>query len=183
MSSEGIEDKRWFCHKPICYTTAMVTIERATVDEVHDAKRVLKEVWIDTYSNVYSGEQIDYITSIWHDPDRLKQEIQNPDYFFAVVKEGNTIVGVFTARIQLDGVVDISRLYIKKEYQGQGIGSQFITEVQTAFPHAKKLRLEVEEQNHKALKFYEKHGFKEVGRKKEKIQNETMDSVVMEKDL
>ena len=52
----------------------------------------------------------------------------------------------------------IEDLYIKPEYRGMGIGSKFFQYIEEKYPDAVK-RLEVEEENERAIKVYEKNGF------------------------
>ena len=53
----------------------------------------------------------------------------------------------------------IEDLYIKPDYRGIGIGKQFMEFVEKKYPDC-LLRLEVEKENVKAVKLYEKCGFK-----------------------
>lgn len=53
----------------------------------------------------------------------------------------------------------IEDLYIKPDYRGLGIGKQFMEFVEKKYPDC-LLRLEVEHENLKAVKLYEKCGFK-----------------------
>ena len=52
----------------------------------------------------------------------------------------------------------IEDLYIKSEYRGLGIGSEFFAYIEEKYPDA-VFRLEVEEENERAVKVYEKCGF------------------------
>lgn len=52
----------------------------------------------------------------------------------------------------------IEDIYIKQEYRGLGIGSQFLAYVEEKYPDA-IMRLEVEEENERAVQVYEKNGF------------------------
>ena len=52
----------------------------------------------------------------------------------------------------------IEDLYLKEEARGQGFGSQFLNYIAEKYPEA-ILRLEVEEENERALKTYRKCGF------------------------
>lgn len=52
----------------------------------------------------------------------------------------------------------IEDIYIKPEYRGSGIGSQFFAFVEQKYPNA-LLRLEVEEENERAVHVYKKCGF------------------------
>lgn len=49
-------------------------------------------------------------------------------------------------------------IYIKSEYRGLGIGSRFIDYMTQKYPNA-LLRLEVEEENERAVQVYRKNGF------------------------
>lgn len=52
----------------------------------------------------------------------------------------------------------IEDLYLKPNYRGMGIGTQFFSFVEKKYPNA-ILRLEVEEENKRAIHVYEKNGF------------------------
>lgn len=52
----------------------------------------------------------------------------------------------------------IEDIYIKQEHRGKGIGSRFLNFIEQKYPDA-ILRLEVEEENERALKVYQKNGF------------------------
>lgn len=52
----------------------------------------------------------------------------------------------------------IEDLYIKEPYRGQGIGSRFFDFIKKEYPDA-IFRLEVEEENKRAIAVYEKNGF------------------------
>ena len=49
-------------------------------------------------------------------------------------------------------------IYIKSEYRGLGLGSRFIDHMTQKYPDA-LLRLEVEEENERAVRVYKKNGF------------------------
>ena len=52
----------------------------------------------------------------------------------------------------------VEDLYIKEDFRGTGIGSLFLEFIEKKYPEA-VLRLEVEEENGRAVKVYEKNGF------------------------
>ena len=52
----------------------------------------------------------------------------------------------------------IEDIYIKSEYRGRGLGSRFFTFIEDKYPTA-LLRLEVEEENERAVHVYRKNGF------------------------
>ena len=52
----------------------------------------------------------------------------------------------------------IEDIYLKNDYRGMGIGSGFLKFIENKYPKA-ILRLEVEEDNHRAVNVYKKCGF------------------------
>lgn len=55
----------------------------------------------------------------------------------------------------------IEDIYIKPEYRGRGLGSRFFSFIEAKYPEA-LLRLEVEEENERAVYVYRKNGFEEM---------------------
>ncbi len=160
----------------------MVSIERAKVEGVTEIKQVLSETWRATYSSFLSPATINAVTSVWHSLDRLAAEIQNPRIFFGVAKtEKGTILGLTTVGQISDDTVMLSRLYVHPHCQRQGIGSQLLQAGITAFPTARTIRLEVEENNHSAYTFYHTHGFRETESKEERVEGDVIKVKVMEK--
>lgn len=53
----------------------------------------------------------------------------------------------------------IEEIYVKKEFQGQGIGFQTMIWLKEQYPQVKRFRLEVTSSNQGAVKLYEKLGF------------------------
>ena len=158
-------------------------IQRAKKEEVHEIKKLLSETWVNTYGGIYSPDTIQNITSQWHKPELLVSQIQDPNVYFGVAKDQNQIVGLVTIRRIDENVLMMFRLYIHPTYQRKGIGTKLMEEALKIFKGCRKLKIEVEEQNIKGISFYKKMGFKEIGRKTEKIGNNEMLTIEMEKGI
>ncbi|MDE6028879.1 MAG: GNAT family N-acetyltransferase [Clostridiales bacterium] len=52
----------------------------------------------------------------------------------------------------------IEDIYIKPEFRGMGIGTEFFADIERKYPNC-LLRLEVEKYNQSAIKFYKKSGY------------------------
>ena len=161
----------------------MVEIHKAKPSEVKEIKKVLSDTWKDTYKEIYSPESIAIFTSEWHSPENLLAQMNDSNFYFAVAKVGNKIVGLTTVRKLTDRAVFMYRLYIIPEYQRKGVGSKLMESALETFPKTKTIRLEVEEKNEKGISFYKKQGFREIGRKIEKVLDERMPVIKMEKSL
>ncbi|MDD3334634.1 MAG: N-acetyltransferase [Eubacteriales bacterium] len=57
----------------------------------------------------------------------------------------------------------VEEIYIKPEFQGQGIGTRLLQFIEEAYPHCGRFRLEVEPDNEEAEKLYGRLGYHVLG--------------------
>jgi ribosomal protein S18 acetylase RimI-like enzyme len=165
-------------------TMRKITVQKVTLDEIPQVKQLLSDTWSDTYGSFLSKSTIETVTAVWHHPDNLKAQAQNPAIYFATAKdETGTIVGLVTVRKISADTLFMQRLYVHPRQQRQGIGTHLLETAIKAFPAGRKLQLEVEEENKKGVAFYQKHGFRELHRKEEHIEGEILHIIMMEKVL
>ena len=100
----------------------------------------------------------------------------NVDYFF--VKKDEKIVG-FLAISQLAGELEITNIAIKKAYQGHGLGSQLLANLDHVdFP----IFLEVRASNTPAQALYKKCGFGIIGKRKQYYHEPVEDAIIMKRE-
>lgn len=95
----------------------------------------------------------------------LKADMVRPDSEFVVADDGSQIGGMAYAAAAKDetDVVILHRLHVDQAFEGQGIGRDLFAELETCFPDAKRMRVEVEKDNAAALGFFQGLGFAETG--------------------
>ncbi len=144
-----------------------ITFGRAKKQEAAAIKRFLVFMWEETYGAFLSRRTIEKITGLWHSPELISFQIEDPDFFFGVLRddEGNDIVGLITVKKCVDDVLSIGRLYVHPKCQSQGLGKRMLDYSLGIFPCSGKLRVEVFKDNGKGLNFYAKQGFALVGTK------------------
>ena len=162
----------------------IVSIERASIEDVPEIKRLPSETWLATYRPLLSQATINTVTSVWHSPNQLAVEIQNPHIFFGVAKIADgTIAGLTTIGQRTDDTIGLSRLYVHPQYQRHGIGSKLLHAGIAAFPTARIILLEVEEHNQQAYAFYLRHGLLDMESKEERVHSDVIKVIVMAKHL
>jgi ribosomal protein S18 acetylase RimI-like enzyme len=78
----------------------------------------------------------------------------------------------------------LHQLYVRPSAQGEGVGRDIFAELETCFPDAEIMRVEVALQNIRAFSFYERLGFVEVDRMEEwGAPNSGLPAIIMEKRL
>lgn len=117
----------------------MAEIERAAVQDVLTIKELLRETWHDTYGSLLPKTALETITSQWHVPELLTQQLQDPEIYFAIARGGGVVAGVITARRQ-DDVIVVNRLYVRPQYQRRGIGRQLLESSHRTFHDAQRVR-------------------------------------------
>ena len=96
---------------------------------------------------------------------------QNSSFYFAYRDE--VLAGYFKLNrndaqtdLKLKEAIELERIYVLEQFQGMKMGQWMLTQAinLAILEHKKFLWLGVWEKNMRAIKFYEKYGFKEFGR-------------------
>lgn len=111
------------------------------------------EIWLETNIEAHDFIKKEYWKSNF---EFVKKILPSADVY--VSEEDNVIKGFI-------GVMDgsyVAGLFVKKEYQGHGIGHELIDYCKSKY---KNLTLDVFLKNENALRFYKKNGFKVIDKK------------------
>ena len=160
----------------------MLQVVNATVADATAIQTLLRETWKDTYGDHLSEETLGEVYKNWQSIEFLTKQIENPKIYFPLAKEGAELVALSTAHMAED-TITMFRLYVSPTHQRKGIGDLLLNNVIKHFQGAKKIQLHVEVMNPKAQSFYKKHGFKELKREEEKVVNQVIELILMEKQL
>lgn len=90
--------------------------------------------------------------------DELVNEVSNEIVLKAEINE--QIIGSIRAEEE-DGIVYIRRLIVEPEYQGKGIGTTLLLEIEKYFPTATLFELFTGVKSYRNIKLYEKNGYLE----------------------
>ncbi|MBP1882608.1 GNAT family N-acetyltransferase [Sinorhizobium mexicanum] len=144
----------------------MFFVRTASERDLEKVRVLLAETWHATYDTFYGIDKVNELTARWHSVDALKKRLQRKNAEFVVADNGSELAGMGYAAMSdtLVKTVVLHQLYVLPKYQRQGIGRDMFAELETCFPDAERMRLEVEPQNLHALAFYRAHGFAEVGK-------------------
>ncbi|MGW2108325.1 GNAT family N-acetyltransferase [Streptomyces sp. NPDC001948] len=128
-------------------------------------------IWLQTYPNEAAGIDDTWIRehrgasataegiAQWR--EFIEAAKQRPDLLFCRVARSETeIVGFLCGR--RDEVVTLGPMYLLNEAQGKGVGGRMMREFLTWAGNS-PMRLWVTEYNERAVRFYERYGFKSTG--------------------
>ncbi|MEO6486399.1 MAG: GNAT family N-acetyltransferase [Thermoanaerobaculia bacterium] len=142
----------------------MISTRRATPDDAAALAAFASEAFIDTFAADNSpADMAMYLPSAFGENLQLA-EITDPELITVLARDD----GVMAAYAQMhitDGAVQIKRFYVHRNFHGRGLAQLLMKEAETiARDHnAGRLWLGVWERNHRAIAFYTKCGFHDVG--------------------
>ena len=138
----------------------MQLVKKADVEDIPLIRELTFAIWPQTYSNLISKEQVDYMLQMMYSPASLQKQMKDGSKFI-IVYEDTLPVG-FAAYKPIDTLTwKLDKIYILSSQQGKGTGKFIINFIVDEIKNkeAKALQLQVNRYN-KAKDFYEKLGFK-----------------------
>lgn len=162
----------------------MFSIRKATVDDIPLIRELTFKVWPQTYANILSQAQIDYMLEMMYSEASLANQIKEGSQFI-IVHDEKEAVGFAAYQEMTKGVFKLHKIYVLPSQQGKGTGRYAIDHIidEITKSGASSLELQVN-RNNKAKSFYEKLGFIQARYIKLDIGNGYfMDDYIMEKKL
>ena len=128
-------------------------------DDMKRLAELTSEIWHEYWTCILSNEQIDYMVEKFQSQKALEEQIANKNYVYFYILVKNEKAGYIGMRKKSDYLF-LSKLYIKKEFRHQGIGTiafDFIKKFAGENGY-QKIRLTVNKHNLHTIKAYEKWG-------------------------
>jgi diamine N-acetyltransferase len=151
-----------------------------------------KRTFYETFAESNDEETIQNYLERSFSPEKVAQELSNPDSYFFIAYEQDTAVGYLKlntaeAQTELQGnsALEIERIYVLKDFHGKKVGQLLF---EKAIGIARQLNKEfiwlgVWEQNTRAVRFYEKNGFMAFDTHVFKMGDEEQTDILMKKIL
>lgn len=149
-----------------------ITIEREKEEDIVEIQELLQKTWLDTYPNEKVGitkEDIEERYKLRQTPEKREASIKRfrerptNEHIF-VARVNGKIVGC-CAFIKLEGFDQLRMFYVLPEFQRKGVAMEMWKELEKMFVKGRKIIVQVADYNEKAIKYYEKLGFKDNGKR------------------
>jgi diamine N-acetyltransferase len=136
--------------------------------EIDSLQQISRQTFAETFSAVNTEENMRKYLVEAYSAEKLLEELRDPHSRFYFAREGDEVVGYLklnTAASQTElkdaQALEIERIYVLSSWQGKNVGRLLYDK---AIDVAKELKadyvwLGVWEENHKAIRFYERNGF------------------------
>jgi diamine N-acetyltransferase len=128
--------------------------------DVAEIVRLAGVIWRASYPGIISAEQIEYMLAQRYAPDLLRYELRH-DFRFDRLLVDDESIGFMCYRLEQPDEAKLHRLYLLPAWQGRGLGSLMLTHCAQECRKlgARRLSLNVNKRNARAIRTYERHGF------------------------
>jgi GNAT superfamily N-acetyltransferase len=160
-------------------------LSRMTTDDVDAVSTLARVVWQATYPALISQAQIDAMLADRYAPARMRAQLDDPRHAWWVARRDGMPVGFAHALLD-DSGCKFDKLYVHPDFQHRGMGAALLHTVEDwARAHqARRVWLQVNRGNTRAIRAYEKYGFRIIESRVFDIGGGfVMDDHVMEKAL
>jgi ribosomal protein S18 acetylase RimI-like enzyme len=142
--------------------------KKCTGSDLEELIEIAKTTFINAFEK--DNDPVDfkaYINSAF-ESNTIKAQLENTDSYFYFVFMDEQLVGYFKLNvsdaqtdIKTEEAIELERIYVRQEFQGQQIGKLMLNEAKSlaAEKNKKYIWLGVWENNHDAIRFYQKHEF------------------------
>lgn len=165
-----------------------IAIRKITVNDLNELQSIGKLTFAETFSSGNSEENMKAYLENGFSTEKLTIELSDPnaEFYFAEL-EGETIgylkvnVGQSQTEIKDHNALEIERIYVLKEFHGKKVG-QILYNKAIALAKEKNVDyvwLGVWEENPRAIRFYEKNGFKAFDKHVFKLGNDKQTDIMM----
>lgn len=141
----------------------MIAFRRAVEDDVPTLRALAERIWWEYYPPLIGTAQVEYMLGRMYAEETIRHELHEGVVWELVLNEAEPI-GFYAVTAVADGSAKLNKLYLLPELHGHGRGQAMIERACATARHlgARELLLQVNKGNERALRAYERNGFRRV---------------------
>lgn len=139
-----------------------ITTRPATSADIRTIQSLAEEIWWPTYSPFLDKAQIAYMLQALFSNEKIISDMDKGlSYIISYANHGQDATGfaVYGPKEDQEYTSRIDKLYILPSKQGMGCGKLLLDHISLQNPQAHLLELNVNRNNEKAIRFYQRQGF------------------------
>ena len=138
----------------------MLTVRKASIEDIPLIRELTFKVWPQTYAQLLSQEQIDYMLKLMYSEASLQKQMKEDGITFTLIYDEQTPVAFAAYNEVKPAIWKLHKIYILQSQQGKGTGRFIIDYIVAEIKkqNAAALQLQVKRDN-PAQYFYKKLGF------------------------
>lgn len=131
-----------------------------------------RDTFVETFGDLYSPEDLnDFLTKVYSE-SAVAEELQRSDLHFQVISKGEQLIAFIKigpvhvpAENPASDAMEIWQIYVRKEFLGQGLGTQLMNWAEEYFSslQTSEIYVSVFSENPRAIRFYKRYDFEKIG--------------------
>lgn len=167
-------------------------IRECRIEDLEALRQISILTYVETFGADNTPENMRLYLERAFNKEKMEEELSNPgSYFYFALVDGE-VAGYL--KLNGDGAqsdihdpesLEVERIYIAKAFHGQAIGKEFLDRAMEVAGRLEKryIWLGVWQENHKALRFYERYGFRIIGKHSFFLGEDEQSDFIMRTDL
>ncbi|MCL2003356.1 MAG: GNAT family N-acetyltransferase [Oscillospiraceae bacterium] len=127
-----------------------------TSEQIAAAAALAGEIWTGHYTPLIGAAQVAYMLERFQSEEAIGAAIREEGYRYYLAGDA----GYCAVKPEKDGVLFLSKLYVRKESRGQGLARRMLDCALAEHPGTKRVRLTVNRGNADSIEAYKKMGFR-----------------------
>ena len=168
-----------------------VKIRRARPEDAAPLAELAAKIFFDTFAASTPPDDMAAFLASAYSEERQGREIGDPSIITLVADDGGLIAYAQVQRGEVPPCVsgpdpvELMRFYVEKTHHGRGVAHRLMAEVESVARglNAQTIWLGVWERNDRALAFYRKYGFREVGSKPFAVGRDVQTDLILERRI
>ena len=170
----------------------MLEIKKADINDLEIIRSIAIKTFVESFAVDNSNENMELYIENNLSISKLKAEFEDPDAIFFLAYFEAEVVAYLKLNLGEkktlsfgSQLIEIERIYVLASFQHRQIGKELLDKtIEIAKVHSKShICLGVWEKNQKAISFYKKHGFREIGQHIFMLGNDAQNDLLMQLDL
>lgn len=169
-----------------------ISIRGTSTKDIEHLRQLGRDTFVETFARSNTEADMKKYLDENFRPEKVSEELSNPDSHFFIAWEGNTPIGYLKlntgkaqTELQDDSAIEIERIYVLSAYHGKKVGQLLYEKaLEVALDENKSfIWLGVWENNLRAIRFYEKNGFVAFDKHIFKLGEDEQIDIMMKKTL
>ena len=163
------------------------TIREAGAGDAARLSLVANATFLETFAGMIDGGALVAHCETRHEPDYLAGLLEGGARGFLAELDGAPIGYALLAEPELDaavpGDIELKKIYVLSRFHGSGLARRLFDAALAASEGRERLLLGVKDDNHRAIAFYRKQGFEQVGTRRFEVGGKFYDDIVFARAL
>lgn len=169
-----------------------IVIESIDIHSLEQLREISIGCFVETFADINTPENMEKYLRESFSVEKLSAELSHPDSRFYLAREGTSVIGYLKlnegdtqTEQKLEHSLEIERIYVLKDYHGKRVGKLLMDKALTEARARKfeRVWLGVWENNHRAIRFYEKNGFEKFDTHLFHLGNDVQTDLLMKLEL